>query len=159
MNKTLLEWLGIIVALGLFSMLVVWGFTQVQSSRSKADSAVSSVDSVYEEISNEEFTRYEGTDVSGSEVLSIIKRYDGKEIGVIVTINAGSTTTSTCYCTGLSYSSGVASYNTSTTLGTLAAAKDITNTGHYINPTKRFIGSVLKDSAGNIIGLHFTLDN
>jgi flagellar basal body P-ring protein FlgI len=59
----------------------------------------------------------------------------------------------------LSYSNGVATYSDSITLGSIADAKDITKPTLYINPTKKFDGAVLKDAAGNIIGLHFTLNN
>lgn len=125
------------------------------SSQEQADKAMD----LMSEIDEEEFTRYQSTSVSGSEILNLIKRYDGDDVGIIVTIVTGNTSTSTCYCKGLSCTNGVAAYSESATLGTIADAKDVTKTSKYINPTKKFEGEVLRDSADNIIGLHFTLSN
>ena len=111
-------------------------------------------------LSDTEFTMYEDTNVSGSEVLNLIKRYDDKdEIAIIVTIVGASNTVSTCYCRGITYVDGVASYNDSIPLGKISDAKDITKTYQYINPTKQFSGTVLRDAQNNVAGLHFELNH
>lgn len=154
--KKALEGLAILAAAGI---LILIGWNIFKPASSALTTQAGKTMEIVNEIENEEFTRYQDTNVSGSEVLNLIKRYDGSNIGIIVTIATGNTSTSTCYCKGLSCSNGVAAYSDSVTLGTVPDAKDVTKTAKYINPTKQFSGEVLQDSAGNIVGLHFTLKN
>lgn len=154
--KKALEGLIIFAA---FAILAITLWNIFKNARSGLTNQSDKTFEVISEIENEEFTRYQDTNVSGSEVLNLIKRYDGSNVGIIVTIATGNTSSSTCYCKGLSCSNGVAAYSDSVTLGTVPDAKDVTKTAKYINPTKQFSGEVLQDSAGNIVGLHFTLKN
>lgn len=147
------------VGLGICFLTALFAYKSWKAAQSHAQNQVDKAFDVMSEIENDEYNRYQDASVSGSEVLNLIKRYDGKDIGIIVTISTGNTTTSTCYCKGLSCTNGVASYNDATTLGSITDAKDVTKTSKYINPTKTFLGEVLMDSAENIVGLHFTLNN
>lgn len=159
MSKAMQNFLMLVAGIGATVIFIVFAWAGIQSYQSNAQKQMDKGATVMAEIDNEEFNRYQDTSVSGSEVLNLIKRYDGSNTGIIVTIASGGTSTSTCYCKGLSCANGVASYNDSTSLGTIADAKDVTKTSKYINPTKKFTGEVLKDAAGNIVGLHFTLSD
>lgn len=157
MSKAVQNFLMFLAGLGATVLFIVFAWSKIQVFQSQSEQQVEESLTVLSEIENEKFNRYQDATVSGSEVLNLIKRYDDGEIGIIVTISTGSTSTSTCYCKGLSCTNGVASYSSSVTLGTVADAKDVTKTTKYINPTKKFKGEVLEDAAGNIVGLHFTL--
>lgn len=159
MGKTLQNFMMLLAGIGAVVIFIVLAWAGIQVYLSQTQEQLDKGATVLAEINNDEFTRYQDASVSGSEVLNLIKRYDGSNTGIIVTISAGGTSTSTCYCKGLSCTNGVASFSDSTTLGTITDAKDVTKTSKYINPTKKFTGEVLKDAAGNIIGLHFTLAN
>lgn len=157
MSKSLQNFLELVAGIGAIVIFIVLAWAGIQVYQNHAQKQMDKGATVMAEIDNEEFNRYQDASVSGSEILNLIKRYDGSNTGIIVTITASGTSTSTCYCKGLSCTNGVASYSDSTSLGSIADAKDVTKTSKYINPTKKFMGEVLKDSAGNIIGLHFTL--
>lgn len=159
MSDTIKKALEGAAIIGVAALLIITLWAMFKPANDKLSKQAEKTFEVISEIENEEFTRYQDADVSGSEVLNLIKRYDGGNVGIIITIATGNTSTSTCYCKGLSCSNGVASYSDGVTLGTVTDAKDVTKPTKYINPTKKFTGEVLKDAAGNIIGLHFTLNN
>ena len=145
-----------VVSIGL-TVTLLYFFTDVFDSKmGQLNEMNSESDEMVANVRDGKYTRYEDTEVSGSEVLNLIKKYKREDFGILVTI--GSTTTNYCKALTGSASAGYA-LGTGQGSGSLADAKDITKPTLYINPTRNYSGEVCYDNQGNIVGLHFTLEN
>lgn len=145
-----------VVSIGL-TITLLYFFTDVFNSKmDQANEMNSEADDLLANVRDGKFTRYEDAEVSGSEVLNVIKKYKSEDFGVLVTI--GSTTTNYCKALTGSASAGY-TLGTGEGAGVIKDAKDITKPTLYINPTRNYIGEVCYDNQGNIVGLHFTLEN
>ena len=91
---------------------------------------------------------YDGTEVSGSEVLNVIRRFQNEVCGVYVTTNKSST----FYGYAFDLSSGNL---TGEVDNTYKLARVETNK-EYINPNARFLGNVIRDINNTITGIEFT---
>ena len=144
------------VSIGL-TVTLLYFFTDVFDSKmGQLNEMNSESDEMVANVRDGKYTRYEDTEVSGSEVLNLIKKYKREDFGILVTI--GSTTTNYCKALTGSASAGY-TLGTGQGSGSLADAKDITKPTLYINPTRNYSGEVCYDNQGNIVGLHFTLEN
>ena len=92
-------------------------------------------------------TMYDGTEVSGSEVLNVIRKFSDETMGILVQTNKNKT---------------YYNYNFDMDKGELGKALDNSYknaqdvaSDKYINPTARFQGSIVKDVNGTIIGIVF----
>lgn len=92
-------------------------------------------------------TMYDGTEVSGSEVLNVIRKFSDETMGILVQTNKNKT---------------YYNYNFDVDKGELGKALDNSYknaqdvaSDKYINPTARFQGSIVKDVNGTIIGIVF----
>ena len=90
---------------------------------------------------------YDGTEVSGSEVLNVIRKFSDETMGILVQTNKNKT---------------YYNYNFDVDKGELGKALDNSYknaqdmaSDKYINPTARFQGSIVKDVNGTIIGIVF----
>ncbi|MCI7130099.1 MAG: hypothetical protein MSA09_06025 [Lachnospiraceae bacterium] len=145
-----------VVSIGL-TVTLLYFFTDVFDSKmGQLNEMNSESDEMVANVRDGKYTRYEDTEVSGSEVLNLIKKYKREDFGILVTI--GSTTTNYCKALTGSASAGY-TLGTGQGSGSLADAKDITKPTLYINPTRNYSGEVCYDNQGNIVGLHFTLEN
>lgn len=144
------------VGIGLCVAFLVFGTDTFNSKMDQANEMNSESDEMIANVRDSKYTRYEDTAVSGSEVLNLIKKYKREDFGILVTI--GSTTTNYCKSLTGSASAGY-TLGTGQGAGTLTDAKDITKPMMYINPTRNYTGEVCYDNQGNIVGLHFTLEN
>ena len=92
-------------------------------------------------------TMYDGTEVSGSEVLNVIRKFSDETMGILVQTNKNKT---------------YYNYDFDVDKGELGKALDNSYknaqdvaSDKYINPTARFQGSIVKDVNGTIIGIVF----
>ena len=93
---------------------------------------------------------YDGTEVSGSEVLNVIRKFSDETFGIQVVTSKKKE--SYFYIYRFDPATGELGKKSQTDYKT---AQDVTSP-NYINPTGRFEGSVVKDGNGTIIGLIFT---
>ena len=99
------------------------------------------------EFAESDKTIYDGVTVSGSEVLNVIKKYQGKSFGILVRTNK----IETYYGVVFNPDSGAL---------TGQAGKAYTDAinpvnDHYINPYGNFKGRVVRDANNVIVGLVF----
>lgn len=101
------------------------------------------------QLMESEFTQYDGTTVTGSDVINCIKRM--KQEVICITVNNGR------QATEYIYSSNLSTDLTGNLTAMLKDAKDKSNLDKYINPAARFEGEVIRDaSTDTIIGITFT---
>ena len=99
---------------------------------------------------------YDGTSVSGSEVLNVLRKYDGETIGILVKNSSNSS--GAAYNYTINFESGSVTrgeLGSKTTANKYTDARNVQNTSVYINPTGRFAGNVVRNSNGSVIGLVF----
>ena len=99
------------------------------------------------EFTDAEKTIYDGTEVSGSEVLNAIRRFSDDTCGILVNTKKDSTF--------YNYSFDITTGNIGTeTKNDYKLAQNV-ESDKYINPTARFSGTVIRDVNGAITGLMF----
>lgn len=124
------------------------GFYIAREARDTASSGAGQINKLNAEFSDTSKTMYEGTEVSGSEVLNVVRKFQDEAVGILVKTNKSST-----YYT---YQFDVSSGELGTKLnGDYKQAQNELSTS-YINPNGRFEGGVVRDSNGTITGLTFT---
>lgn len=136
-----------IIVLGVAAM----AFFLFRNSRDSANTSVSKITKLTAELSESDFSMYEGTAVSGSEVINAINKFKADDIAIKVTTKSGNTS---YYNKAMTSESG-GSYKIGT--GTVKTVQSAQSRGsaNYINPTGSFAGSICKDSNNVIIGLFF----
>lgn len=141
---------GLMLAAGIIitCIIISLGFYIAREARDTASSGTGQINQLQAEFSDTSKTMYDGTEVSGSEVVNVIRKFSDDTMGVKVVTSK----TSVYYGYNFTENDG--------TLGEKANAsyknaQDATNQ-NYINPTGRFAGSVVRDANGVITGLVFT---
>lgn len=141
---------GLILAAGtIITCLVIGlGFYIAREAKDTAAGGAGQINKLNAEFSDTGKTMYEGTEVSGSEVLNVIRKFQDEALGIMVKTNK----TSTFYVYQFDTSSGELKNKASDSYK--AAQNELSN--NYINPNGRFEGGVVRDSNGTITGLTFT---
>ncbi|MCI8372989.1 MAG: hypothetical protein HFI75_11475 [Lachnospiraceae bacterium] len=141
---------GLVLAAGTIITCIVigLGFYIAREARDTASSGAGQINKLNAEFSDTSKTMYEGTEVSGSEVLNVIRKFQDEAVGIMVKTNK----TSTYYIYQFDTSSG--ELKGKTTEDYKVAQNELSNS--YINPNGRFEGGVVRDSNGTITGLTFT---
>lgn len=141
---------GLTLAAGIIitCIIISLGFYVAREARDTAANGTGQINKLQAEFADTSKTMYDGTEVSGSEVLNVIRKYSDETFGILVHTNKQST----YYHYQFDVSTGQ--------LGKIVnnsykSAQDIGNSC-YINPTGRFEGNVVKDANGTIIGLVFS---
>jgi hypothetical protein len=134
---------GIIITCIIISL----GFYIAREASDTASSGTGQINELQAEFSDMSKTIYDNTEVSGSEVINVIRKFSDEMLGVRV-----ETKKNTSYyiyqfndADGSLKSPSALDYKT---------AQNVTNS-NYINPTGRFLGSVVRDENGTITGLAF----
>ncbi|HBJ1651990.1 hypothetical protein FDA33_10455 [Clostridium botulinum] len=124
------------MAVGVFFSLIIitMGITYYNKTRPVMDNSSSKIDTISSQLDSIDYKSYDGTTVSGSEVISCINTKASANITVKVKTNNNSN--------GKSYNSG--SYN----------IKDI-HDSNYIESTVNFDAEVKKTENGTVTGIEF----
>lgn len=141
---------GLVLAAGTIITCIVigLGFYIAREARDTASSGAGQINKLNAEFSDTSKTMYEGTEVSGSEVLNVVRKFQDEAVGILVKTNKSST-----YYT---YQFDTASGELGTkVVGDYKQAQNELSAS-YINPNGRFEGGVVRDSNGTITGLTFT---
>ena len=125
------------VSVFLALLLIGAGISYYNKAQPVMETSNNRIDTVSAQLTNSEFKLYDGTTVSGSDVISAINTKASSNITVRVKTNSNPS--------GKSYNSG--SYN----------IKDITN-DNYIEDTASFSASLNKTDNGTVTGITFTQD-
>jgi len=140
---------GLILAAGtiITCMVISLGFFISREAKDTATNGVNQIGGLNTEFAAGDKTIYDGAQVSGSEVLNVIKKYAKDSIGIYVQTGKSST----YYNSEFDLSNGnYVDDNSNTYELALDNASDT-----YINPYGNFMGRVVTDSNNTITGIEF----
>lgn len=141
---------GLMLAAGIIitCIIISLGFYIAREARDTASSGTGQINQLQAEFSDTSKTMYDGTEVSGSEVVNVIRKFSDDTMGIKVVTSKSSV----YYGYVFSESDGALGDKSASSYKN---AQDVTRQS-YINPTGRFAGSVVRDTNGVITGLVFT---
>lgn len=138
--------IGLIVIATLTLVIIMFNSNMELGKRS-----IDKTNAMNSQMAESDVTIYDGTTVSGSDVINAIRKFQDDYISIEVV--TGLDRSGTKYIYSSTESSGVVTMGSEITFN-IQSALDKTNT-KYINPTGRFVGSVYRDANGNIAKLKF----
>ena len=140
---------GLMLAAGIISTCIIisLGFYIAREASDTASSGTGQINELQAQFADTSKTMYENTEVSGSEVINVIRKFSDEMIGVKV-----QTKKNTSYYI-YQFNDTDGSLKNASTLD-YKSAQNATS-ANYINPTGRFLGAVIRDANGTITGLSF----
>ena len=140
---------GLMLAAGIIitCIIISLGFYIAREASDTASSGTGQINELQAEFADTSKTMYENTEVSGSEVINVIRKFSDEMIGVKV-----QTKKNTSYYI-YQFSDADGSLKNASSLDYKTAQNAVS--ANYINPTGRFLGSVVRDANGTITGLSF----
>ncbi|MBO5154470.1 MAG: hypothetical protein J6C00_09000 [Eubacterium sp.] len=140
---------GLMLAAGIIitCIIISLGFYIAREASDTASSGTGQINELQAEFADTSKTMYENTEVSGSEVINVIRKFGDEMIGIKV-----QTKKNTSYYI-YQFSDADGSLKNASTLDYKSAQNAAS--ANYINPTGRFLGSVVRDANGTITGLSF----
>ena len=140
---------GLMLAAGIIitCIIISLGFYIAREASDTASSGTGQINELQAEFADTSKTMYENTEVSGSEVITVIRKFSDEMIGVKV-----QTKKNTSYYI-YQFSDTDGSLKNTSSLD-YKSAQNVTSS-NYINPTGRFLGTVVRDANGTITGLSF----
>jgi hypothetical protein len=144
---------AIIIGAGVvITMIVVSiGFLLMRSGQSTAQNAINRLDQISSEMSESEYTMYDGMEIRGSEVVNVLRKYKDEYIGIYV--KTKKSTNGVWYVYDVTLSGNEAKIGSPST-ESISDTMDETNV-NYVNPNGVFIGSIARDENGRIAALMF----
>lgn len=140
------------IVIGLVLALLVAGFAffVFRTVKSTGDDATKAVTGKMTAALESQYTAYEGTEVTGSEVINLINDTYAGQDEIYITVYTNADTAGKTYC----YSTALAKIASATESTLVQNAKDKTK-NEYITPTATFVGTVMRNANNAIIGLEF----
>ena len=140
---------GLMLAAGIIitCIIISLGFYIAREASDTASSGTGQINELQAEFADTSKTMYENTEVSGSEVINVIRKFSDEMIGIKV-----QTKKNTSYYI-YQFSDSDGSLKNASSLDYKTAQNAVS--ANYINPTGRFLGSVVRDANGTITGLSF----
>lgn len=129
--------------------LVTIGFLVLRSGQKGAIDVIDNLNKQQNKMAESEYTIYE-REVSGSEVVNALRKFDGDNIGIQVKTNAASA--AIWYVNEVDLSAGTLKSSSNDINQTI----DETNVNTYINPSGKFKGEIKRDKNGRIVAVIFT---
>lgn len=125
-----------------------WIISSIRSSLDTANQANQKEEVMSQSMMESEFTQYDATEITGSQVINIIKKYEQENVEKIcIEVDNKRSVNDFVYTADLSDKASM-------------KAKDAKNKGdlaNYINPSSMFLGEVIRDEdTGAIIMVKFT---
>lgn len=140
---------GLMLAAGIIitCIIISLGFYIAREASDTASSGTGQINELQAEFADTSKTMYENTEVSGSEVINVIRKFSDEMIGVKV-----QTKKNTSYYI-YQFDDADGSLGNASALDYKSAQNAAS--ANYINPTGRFLGAVVRDANGTITGLSF----
>lgn len=140
---------GLMMAAGIIitCIIISLGFYIAREASDTASSGTGQINELQAEFADTSKMMYDNTEVSGSEVINVIRKFGDEMLGVRV-----QTKKNTSYYI-YQFNDADGSLKNSSALD-YKSAQVVTN-NNYINPTGRFLGAVVRDANGTITGLSF----
>jgi len=142
---------AIIIGAGVVITLIVVsiGFLLMRSGQDTAQNAINQLGGINKEMSDSQYTNYDGLEVSGSEVVNVLNRFKDEYIGIQVITKKNTA--------GAWYINVVGSNGNITGAATSEIADTMDEkSNEYVNPNGSFKGSLVRDANGTITALIFT---
>ena len=140
---------GLMMAAGIIitCIIISLGFYIAREASDTASSGTGQITELQAEFADTSKMMYENTEVSGSEVINVIRKFGDEMLGVKV-----QTKKNTSYYI-YQFNDADGSLKGSSALDYKSA--QVATNSNYINPTGRFLGAVVRDANGTITGLSF----
>ena len=135
--KAILIGAGVVITL----IVVSIGFLLMRSGQNTAQTAIGKLGQISGEMSESQYTMYDGMESDGSMVANTLKKFKDEYIGIQVKTKKN--TSGTWYAYNVTISNGIG------TIGTKSGKKisDAMDESHndYINPNGKFVGELIRD--------------
>ena len=140
---------GLMMAAGIIitCIIISLGFYIAREASDTASSGTGQINELQAEFADTSKMMYENTEVSGSEVINVIRKFGDEMLGVKV-----QTKKNTSYYI-YQFNDADGSLKGSSALDYKSA--QVATNSNYINPAGRFLGAVVRDANGTITGLSF----
>ena len=146
-DKTIGEVIWIVVGLAVVLIAAGWGVLQVRSNTNSANNVAAEMEQMNESLLETEFTKYDASEVTGSQVINAIKQYEQEKEDICIIVNNGRSETEYVKTQDLS----------SEASAKIKDAKKKSDLSHYISPSAIFLGEVIRDvDTDTIIAIKFT---
>ena len=141
---------GILAGIVLMLLVISGAFIAYRNSKEGMSAANEKVSNMTNDMIESEWTQYEGQEILGSEVLSVIKHYKGN--GTFVSVDNGNGEVFYLYT-----DASLGTEMTSPEFAEALAKAKKRGGPEYINPNTRFVGEIVRDDVTeSILGLKFT---
>mgnify|MGYP006421337503 CR=1 FL=1 len=153
-----LKMLMIGAAVAITLAIITAGFYILRQGQGIMKSSSEKVSQISSEIEESEFTIYENQEVSGSEVVNLVRKYREDRIGIYVKTGKDGDNNGTWYINNISLNNtddevyiGSIDSEDGESLSPLIDEEN----DKYVNPNGRFLGKIVRNENDSIIGLHF----
>lgn len=137
---------GLVIA----ALIVSVGFFIYNNQKETSNAVVEQTNRINNQLQEAEWTQYNGTEVTGSEVINVIKRF--QEADTYVSVDNGGGEVFYIYA-----DRALTTKKTSEEEAELLKAAKTRGNAAYINPNTRFVGVVDRDeTTEGILGIKFT---
>lgn len=151
MNENVLGFIkwaaGIVITLAIISI----AFVVFNMAKDGTMEGVSKISAMNAQIAESDITIYDNQEISGSEVVNVIRKFEDSYLAIQV--QTGKNSSGSWYGYSASISSGVATIG-STSSTTITSAID-EKSNQYINPNGRFMSKVHRDANGAAVAMVF----
>ncbi len=138
------------IALALLVIGVVVGI--VLFAVSKANTLTNEITKTTDSVLETKFTQYDGENITGANVLNLIKTTYSEDNEVYILVKNKSNSTGVYYC----YKADLTKFTAAEQSAAIKKARSKADTGCYITPSGKFSGEVVRNSNDTIVGLIFT---
>lgn len=154
MNENVLGFIkwaaGIVITLAIISI----AFIVFNIAKDGTMAGINKISAMNAMIAESDITIYDNQEVSGSEVVNVIRKFNKSYLAIRVITGKDRTGTWYGYNASISTSSGIATISAESS-SDIADTIDEKNT-RYINPNGRFLGKVFRDENGAAVAIVFT---
>lgn len=133
-------------------VVISLGFLILRQGQDTAKNAVNKIDNMNSQLAESDYTMYDGLEISGSEVANTIRKF--KHDYIAIKVITGRDTSGTWYIHDGTESDGTVVVGAEKIFDLSSATDPSAST--YINPTGRFLGSVMRDDNGSVSAIIFT---
>ena len=133
-------------------LIIAYAFDSLNSNMDVAKEATEKTEMYMQDMLDSDKTVYDGREILGSEVLTVITKFKGEEFGILVCTKKN--TEGAYYGWILDEEGGIYELR-DVSVAKVADAKKVSNDA-YINPSKMFLGELLYDGNEELIGIKFT---
>lgn len=152
MNENVLSFIkwaaGIVITLAIISI----AFIVFNMAKDGTMKGATKIEEMNAQIADSDMTIYDDEEISGSEVVNVVRKFKKSYLGIQV--KTGKNTGGTWYGYNVALSSDVGTIGAATSSALTSAIDETSNL--YINPNGRFMGKVYRDSNGAVAALVFS---